>query len=59
MGCNLLSTKQVAHLIRRSQGNVNKEIWEGRLKATKIGKTYIVEYGDLLEYCRTWRGAEC
>lgn len=56
---NAISSRRVGEILKKSRSYVNREISEGRLRAVKIGNTYVVEYGDFLEWCRVYRGAIC
>ena len=43
----LLSTSQVAEILGISRIAVHKRIKEGKLKATKVGRNYVINYSDL------------
>lgn len=43
----LLSTSQVAEILGISRIAVHKKIKTGKLKATKVGRNYVVNYSDL------------
>ena len=43
----LLSTSQVAEILGISRIAIHKKIKTGKLKATKVGRNYVVNYSDL------------
>lgn len=43
----LLSTSQVAEILGISRIAVHKRIKTGKLKATKVGRNYVINYSDL------------
>jgi len=42
-----LSTVQVAKLLKMSRVSVLKRIWRGNIKATKVGRSFIVRRKDI------------
>jgi len=45
----MLTTKDVARKIQRTPNRVLQLIWEGKLKATKHGNTYLITEEDLAD----------
>lgn len=45
-----LSTTEVAKILRLSRVAIFKKIKNGQLRATKIGRNYVVRRDDFLEY---------
>jgi len=42
-----LSTSQVAKLLKISRVSVLKRIWKGAIKATKVGRSFIIHRKDI------------
>lgn len=43
------STSEVAHILRISRISVFKRIRRGRIRAEKVGKTYVISHESLME----------
>jgi excisionase family DNA binding protein len=48
----LLSTSQAAKKVKVKKQKIVKHIQQGKLKATKIGWSYVIELDDLKEWAR-------